>query len=407
MGRTAAGRAWALKALHPSEEVGEVVGVPDQCLFPVVATHYTQVVTLSAPPQVTGSWECEIYPLSEPTRLASYFAKATDNTHSMNGCWINESIGGNPTAVNIVEAFTNEVEAWRLMYSGVTVLLDANALSNQGSVVACQSVARPRSLGHPTLGPLQTAPFYTVAAPEVIRYQPEDTPEYNIVMMQPGSMSGAAADGVYMPIKLDSNHVEWHDARDVCFQADMWETAGVDSYEFPVAGVPSGALYAGAACAYPSGDEENCWLGTRCLRPCTNNIGAICFRNLAPTAALKLTFRTGFEYQITPGNGLMPYVKQSPPLDRQALDYYYAVSGYMRDAYPASFNDLDTMWKVISTIAGIVAPAVREIPFVGPALVEAGKAVGKTVASALKERKDRGVAKKQQQRKLKAAPKRS
>lgn len=315
----------------------------------------------------------ELYVFNDPTVWGSYYM--TDGSSSDAGTIYNTQWG---TSVDeAVETFTGQTEAWRSVYYGVTGDLDCTSLTDQGNLVACQSVVRPIDLGHPCPGSITV-----VNIPQVVQYQAGDTVEYLQAAQMPDCYAGRAKDGFYMPLRLDENHQKWHSAReDLCIDAtnSSWVVAasGLECTIDTSAGThKTTGLYPNIAAA---GTQDSHWVGDRHLAPCTRYVGAICFQNLHEDAALRLTFRGGWELQVQPGTLQTPFQKPSVKHDPVAEESYFSIRRQMKDAYPAAFNHDGTLWRVIKAIASTLAPLVEAIPYVGPGIVAAGRAIGKAI----------------------------
>jgi hypothetical protein len=345
-----------------------------------VMSNFTQTVTVPPPGGVAANWSAQVYVYADPTCFGCYY---TDDGagHADTACIPNTVYGADvPTAT---AAFCAQAEQWRAVYYAATAVLDATDLTNSGNVVACQAVARPFNLGHVNYGG-QT----NIARFNIVQFQAEDTVEYVQAAQMPDCYTGRARDGVYMPLRMDPQFAIWRDqGSDLVLDASSahWPTAGTELQTITV-----GASTAQTTGLYPdlvnAWYNTNQWSGDRHLMPCVANIGALCFENLNPAAALRITFRAGFETRVQPGSIQTPQQKPSIPYDRAAVEGYFAIRRQLKDAYPASYNDLGTLWKIIKGVAGFLEPAVSAIPGVGPAAVTIAKAVGKAVDGAMSRR---------------------
>lgn len=381
-GDTENGKAWCIKALHPSDPLTDVRGVPDQTCMPTTVLNYQQQYGINAP-TANKKWECEIYLLSDPVRFATIFVRDVD--------------GGNPAALTVLNqkiadpgdteevkgsAWISEMMRWRLAYAGTTVYLDAPALANEGTVVAAQTPVKPRFCPLSITETLQSKKLAS-AAPNAlgvtswlsagVSWGTDALPEYAELMAMPNSYTGEAKNGVYMPLRLDSNHALWHDARDAA--AEVKNTDGSllnDVGQLAAVQAASAGVYAPAKTFQYDAATIADWH----LLPCVSNMGCIAFRNLSSTASLMMACRLGFEVQVLPRSMYSPYLHISPAYDRLSLETYWAISRELKDAYPADYNDLGKLWDVIKRVAGFAAPIVRMIPGVGPAVEAIARPVG-------------------------------
>jgi hypothetical protein len=284
-----------------------------------------------------------------------------------------------------------------------TVYQDAAALTNQGSVAACQYVAEPTiaSLdqgveGGPGLEPPNPA------IPECIRlvmsWRRQDQPSFETAQNMPNAYFGNSRDGVYMPLKLTRTCQKWRSEAN-CFinggivgvtedgnVSSGVQTTGGGGYAclpqtyppivadtIPDAGWP---FWGGDGWIEPLMTVDYGESGKACYPPhitaemCNDVLGSICFKNLDITTRLSIVYRVGFEVQVQPGTSLTPLQKLSPRHDETALHSYFAIAREMKDAHPADFNDLGKIWDVISSVGKTVLPMVS--PFMGPMAPLAG-----------------------------------
>lgn len=386
-GSTESGRAWCIKALHPSDPSGEILGLPDQSARSVVFHNYPQTITVTHATGGTGAWEVVILFKADPTCPVSCYGTDSDGTHPFTQDVPNTVWGANVNDATL--AFTDAVEAWRVAYAGVTVNLDAPVMTNQGNVVAAQYVPMPVDLGPCTYGTHPTVNH-------VVKYQVADAPVYEMVMQMPSAYTGLAKDGVYMPLKLDSNHQKWWTASDgMVFDASgaAW-TLDVNGNSWIPPTLTAGTCGVGL---YPATNElwweaagaPDGWEGGVHLLPCSQQVGCIAFKNLHQDSALRITYRLGVECCVQPGTPLTPSQHISPEYDREAIESYYAIARRLNDAYPASYNDMGKLWEVIKQIATFIGPAVRVLPY-GEPVTQLASAVGKAIDKSVKARKKKG-----------------
>lgn len=371
LGMSVEGQTWALKALHPSDPVSDVVGVPDQTSLATTVMNYQQLSSVSAP--ISGkTWEMELHVFSDPTVFASVYGRCTDGSNSFYRIIHNTGLG--VSVATAVAAWTAQAERWRCCYNGTTCYLNAPALSNQGSCVAAQHPVVPLHLGALTTSTQCTAR-------QVVKFQANDLPAFDNCMALPNAYTGHARDGCYMPLRLDSNHAEWHTSNDQVTDASNWVATAV-SQPIATTSVLTGGLYPGLAGLYVN---TGSWFGSEHLLPCSSNCGTICFRGLSDTATLDFAFRTGYEIIVQPGSSYVPFVKMSPGFDPLAINNYYMISRRLKDAYPAEYNDLGKLWDVIKGAAKIVDPLLGMVPG-GQYIRGAGRLVGSLVDGVRKKK---------------------
>lgn len=369
LGNTPAGQAWALKALHPSDPITDVLGVPDRTAAASTVICFQQTTELRAPGTAT-TWEGEAYMMADPVIFGSAYTRLSDNTVSANGPIFNNTWYDPLAAADAVSAavakFSASFERYRMTHYGVTVYLDAPALSNQGSIVAAQYQAAPLSLSNPTY-------VDSVCAHPAIRWQQRDTPDFTTCMQLPNAYTGLAKDGCYMPLKMDSNHAVWRDVREVVYEATDWarrDTGVVDelttTYVVPgTAGSLGAGLYPGLKRLYYA-SASNAWVGQFHMLPAIENTGVIAWKGLDPKATLRFVHRVGFECQCQPGTSFAPFLRMAPGHDEAAVDSYFAIARELKDAYPAEYNDFGKLWDVIKGAAKRVSPLIETL-LPGPA----------------------------------------
>lgn len=86
MGSTESGKAWCIKALHPSDPLTEVRGVPDESSMSTVFLNYQSTFTLQPPGVAEPTWSFDAALLPHPvnflTTQKSYSSGATPSSTS-------------------------------------------------------------------------------------------------------------------------------------------------------------------------------------------------------------------------------------------------------------------------------------------------------------------------------------
>lgn len=364
------GQEWMIKALHPADPLTEIRGVPDMSSMPTTMVNWQMSATVTPQLGATGTWAAEISIMPDPVQFAQIVV--TDSVGAVSTAVLNSSVGSGDYTSKF-NALVALAERWRLAYGGVTVYHDAPALSNQGTVVACVAPVEPSVFsctGVNTAGGWPPASVY--ANRRAIQFQASDRPDYESDQRMPNAYFGQSKDGVYMPLKLSTNHQQWHSTADACLDASGWPASSGVSLQVPVESAPVAPLwpYAGADtyCAnrLTTGPMSST-VGRRCY-PCNENWGRISFRNLDVSSRLVLHFRFGYEMQCNPLSTVAPYMKLSPPYDRQAIEEYFAISRELKDAYPAEFNDWGKLWGVIKQAARMALPVIGGMGPIGAAV---------------------------------------
>lgn len=387
-GATPSGVDWCVKALHPSDPITEVRGVPDKSCFPTMFMNYQTVATITPPVNATGTWSTDLQLIPHPICFCAGSATFSTGTTSIE--ILNSQVpGALPYAhVQKYANFIASFKRWRLAYASVTVYQDGPDLANQGTVVACQKPVAPfmYNLTNPVEGGY---PSHSVGAFHAFHMEASDLPNYSNSQSMPNAYFGRSRDGLYMPLKL-SGEFDWHSPADSIYQASaaaINDTVTSPTYLQVILPYNTNIVSSGQrpfitlndAHAYRVGTAEVQIAADPTSAFCSTTWGDISFRNMAVTTSLSCFFRFGFECQVAPESTMSPQLKLSPPYDRLALETYFAISRELKDGFPADYNDLGKIWSVIKDAASAIAPMVSLIPGVGPLLVGGGKVVGSVV----------------------------
>lgn len=413
LGTSDTGKDWCIKALHPSDPATSVQGIPDQSSFPSVFMNYQTAQNVYAPGGTTDTWGVDMALLPHPIAFSAF--KCFDSTGALKyyGNHSNTQIGApTDTMFTKMTNWLGTAQRWRIAYASVTIYQDASALTNQGTVAACQYPVSARLFSYcngPWSPGVMDAHFTT---PEYYAlgtsFNPGDKPDFEVAQNMPSSYLGNSRDGIYMPLKLTSTCQKWRSEAD-CYvnlgmQANPMMVHGMTRvgppyapgfdeapdrwpYWAPVAGdigmaipemndvtltdaypsVPAGTGITGHVITrYPTNDM------TITSEFCNDVLGSICFRNLDKTTRLSCFYRFGFELQVQPGTLLTPQQHLSPVSDEQALAAYFRISREMKDAYPEDHNSLGKIWDVISRIGKTVLPILAPMIGIPPGSVTSG-----------------------------------
>lgn len=406
---------WALKALHPSDPAVDVRGLPDQFSGSTTALNFQQVVSVKPDPAATGTWSCDV--LFNPDGVSFGYVRVQDSIGVRYTELLNTQLGipdlTNNEAYNAgLSAWRTSFEKWRLIYAGVTAYQDGPALSNQGTVAACQYTMRPTRfvpIPQNVNGLNNTAAATNFGCSHTcVQYQASDLPSYEKSQSQPNAYFGESKAGVYMPLRLGPNHQQWHDASEItgwvasvseytgsAFYPQVPFSGGDDTISFPnivipaltatganifwpemsTATAPANSSLRGfpphpqltSACFVLDGVTTTAkiqkFFGRANLLPqCSENVGSLTFRNIATSAGLQFYLRVGMEVQCPLGSPYTPYLRVAPAYDPKAVEMYYKISRELKDAYPAEFNDLGKLWEVIKGAARAVSGALSFVP---------------------------------------------
>lgn len=395
LGNTPTGRDWCIKALHPSDPLTEVRGIPDHSAHPSVLQNYQMTYRFTCDPGAVGTWGFESVILPNPVQFA--VIKVTDSVGSRYLYPLNSQLSG-ATVLTKTNDFIGQAQRWRLAYMGATAYLDAPALSNQGSIVAAQVPLEYYYTSR--TGKIRTGGItYSACGLRVGVTTAEDVPDFTKTQSMPNAYFGRAEHGAYIPLKLTETCQDWVGAKDMFLPADdgvdkTTLPGGAGNGEYIFIGTTGSAggwpLYTTACAGTQWGatytDSDNL-LGDA-VTPLLNGVVAhLCAQNISVSGSFTIFFRVGIEMQVVPGSNMASHQKLAPPYDQAALDAYYAISRELKDAYPVEYNDLGKIWDVISSIAKTVAPM---IPVVGPAIGLASN-IGDAVKGAIVASRRRGL----------------
>lgn len=396
LGNSQSGSDWCLKALHPSDPLTEVRGIPDRSAVPSVLMNYQATYTLTPPASATTTWEFNSSLLPHPLAFM-YWARGVAGSMVDEGNFMNPQVPGATHTTQYV-AFTELAQRWRLAYMSVTVYQDAPALSDQGTIVVSQPPVEGIKVSYSC--PNASSGGILLATSPMQFYTAEDYPLYTLSQSMPNAYFGQSKYGAYVPLKLT----------ETCQQWTSTEGQVVPCQTVPLSG--SGRQYwlpfsAGNPFPFPTGitGGHGSWstsgsTGTvegDATSPMLNGSWAhICAKNLSVNTSYSFFIRCGIEMQVSPNSTLAPQLKLSPPHDDLALESYFAISRELKDAYPADYNDLGKIWDVISDVAKEVLPLVRMIGPYGKAVSTAGNFVvgaGDNIRNRRKLRKQQKKAK--------------
>lgn len=394
-GDTNTGVDWCVKALHPSDPMTEVRGIPDQSAVPTLCMNYQSTASLTIAAGQTTPWAFDLTLLPHPLFFAYWDGvKAHDPATNVTGegNFFNSQVGQFGTGVDVIMAdWLRLAKRWRLCYQSVTVLQDGPDLANQGTLAVCQSTFEPRILNtcFTTPGDNLIAAFKTASWD-----QSTEGPNFERSQAMPNAMIGRSKEGCYIPLKLTDTCQQWHS-----------ETTSLIpmTYQNLQSGLPSGLVQVPGAYspAYPfpyvqplSGTPTTGVRGQVIPDLLNGNVAHLSARNLSDQTSFTFQFRTGIEIQLDPSSNLTPQLKLSPPHDPRALSMYFAIARELKDAYPADYNVTGKLWSAIRDALGMIAPALLTaipggstlIPMVGPVL-DGATIVGKAIKARRQKRK--------------------
>jgi len=209
----------------------------------------------------------------------------------------------------------------------------------------------------------------------IVRYlSGEVEPTYADLIKMPNAYTGEAVDGLYMPLKLESNHQTWRSEGQRRLDGTGWAASLANQ----TLAVPAASLgtHPWPNLTDPAYLAAGAFVGDVCLLPANDMVGGIVFRGISNDATINLTFREGFEMRCVPGSAFTSFLKVSPEHDLMAVSNYYKIARQLKDAYPVEYNDLGKLWDLIKGAARVISPLMSVIP--GGAMIRgAGTVLGK------------------------------
>lgn len=377
LGSTPEGSAWCLKALHPSDAMVTITGVPDESAMSTVMMNYQTVFTLTVPAG-SGSWDADVQLTPHPVQFARYLtARASGIGISAPSVGVMNSQLSGATHSAKFNVLTDLASAWRLAYYGCTVELDAPALSNQGAIAVCQKPVKP-AVFCPTA---YTAATGAGCGRPMHVWNADAWPSFPSIQATPNAYLGLAKEGAYVPLKLSRTSQRWTTTADSILINDDAILGGGEPIDEAanvfigpaalgyLSGTNGPAMFPGMTLPYARAAPLA--IVGQVTTPLLNEyVADICLKGLAEAAQVRFFFRVGIEMLVPPLSSLSSQLRVSPAFDPKAFEAYFHVSRQLKDGYPAEFNSLDKLWNVIESAASTVGPALSMIPvygkFLGP-----------------------------------------
>jgi hypothetical protein len=211
LGTTKSGQDWCLKALHPSEPIVTLDGIPDQDACTTVFQAYGMSQSVSKPAGAAGSWNFDAFFFPHPYILGAIYAYDTGAAHSAWTTIYNTQIGNTPiTQATCFAAFDSICRQYRIGYMGVTGYHDCSATANEGTIAIAQFSCQPVTVSLPTSTGSQADISVSILGEAYI-----DPPRtYEQMQSMPNAYLSNAREGFYAPYKLSRGFNDWHDAAD-------------------------------------------------------------------------------------------------------------------------------------------------------------------------------------------------
>jgi hypothetical protein len=366
LGTTTEGQSWCLKALHPSDPMTEVRGIPDQSSVPSVFLNYQTVHKISPQAGATGTWSFDATLLPHP--IALMYCQTTDSVGARFQESLNSQLGGITHHAKYND-FRTFARRWRIAYMSVTAYQDGPALSDQGTLVVAQTPVLPKMFcpsHNYTVVATQTT--NVIARTNVAQFTTIDQPNFDASQAMPNSYFNNSKYGAYIPLKLTDTCQKWFSESDNILTAEPYMGGGFDEdnndYDrnYGALRLPNADPTALAPYMFPFVTLQPAWAdpsgvsyGGEVTSALLNDFVAhISGQNLSVATSFSFFIRLGLEIQVQPLSLMSPHQKISPMYDPVALSTYFAISRELKDAYPADYNDLGKILSVIGDAAKFV-----------------------------------------------------
>jgi hypothetical protein len=364
------GASWLAKALHPSDNVPKIVGIPTMDAVPTACVNYTNTYIISAPTgQASGStWDCVISAVQHPISFGKVRCIGSNGSAPIysSTALLNTQLGGTGTEANVYESsqkqWDNSVTKYRPMYMGATYTLTAPTLSDQGTVASTQL---------PLDTSLFTLPSTTMVFARNLEVLPDfdfpggvaNTPEFSFSSIQgtPGAYTASAREGGYVVMKLDQDSLIYRSAKRTIVPATQVDTLSNPLapfvQEIDLTTKPVHPYIPDALVAFSFSPSTFSTVDAVVDRG-SDMMGLTYFKGLSSAATVTVTTRVGFECVVPSSSILLPSVEKACRYDKIALEAYWCIQKEMLGCYPASYNFLGTLWSVIKSVGQAVLPGI-------------------------------------------------
>jgi hypothetical protein len=376
---TQEGRAWLMKALHPSDASHGMSGIPTKDARPTVPLNFMVTQNIAAP-TTTVPWSADVLLNPSPLYFGKVITSAAGGFYGTNTVY-NSQLGitnfseFGTTArnwhINAMNMWFNNVTKFRLCYASVTATLSASSTSNEGVVTAAQYPYSFREVNNTSFNlttPAQSFVRSTRLIPVGLR------PASGLQAMV-GSTTWEAREGAYSILRLSEESFNWQTPGNTRYVGAVPNT-----YQISQCGlVPTSAVtdLTGAAAAsaidVPFGPQgiwgNNTVSGTgattvlstnnsETVLPSQDFFSHLKFSGLDASATIQLTFRIGYEAVVPPESIYVGQVTPALAPDETALNAYFNAARFLQSAYPASYN-------IFGALAGFAARAMPVLKDIG------------------------------------------
>jgi hypothetical protein len=338
--------------------------------------NFMSTFQFKAPTGSLDTWGFDLDLIPHPIAMGALNSFDASLSHVNAGSLLNTQLTGADHDTKY-QTFKGYAQRWRMTYCGLTLYQDGAALTNQGTVQACQRPVEPQYF-YSTAGQITAgAVGIGFLARKAMLFQAGDQTTFETVSNMPNAYVGRSAEGVYMPLIVTETCQKWHGEHDeVQYNGKNSATdslggkqmaAATSTGKWPFYDCVSGPFQV-------SGTGTSVNVGSIVSKPASNIWGLICARNLDTTTSFTVVVRSGWELQCQPGTLLTPQLHLSPAYDPKAVAAYYAIRRELKDAYPADYNDWAKIWGVIKKVASVVLPGISMMGPIGAGVGAAGTA---------------------------------
>lgn len=389
LGTTAYGSAYCRRYIHPCDEVRSgPMKIPDNINDKSAAIEQRIYSVINAPSATTANWDLQVVslpfadvPVVMRRRPAggnwSYWHPVTENIpfppgKTTLGTVQNVAGGGlAPDAfptVDLKPSLFTDNNTYRGVARGLTFDLNANALSNQGFIMAAQWGSKPYTVRAPIFHPQDPNWFDgsgTTSIPAyLINHQPyfvvKDIPNEPSELMAKvgGACEWKSTEGFYMPI-------HYEDPTHLYPEYSSWNIGGGEA---PVTGGCPIALSSTdetgaididvqADCVYtPDTNPES---GRTCITTCAainQMVGCVIFSGLDKSASIILKVISDYELIPTEKSSLAPATTDAPATDPAAMSFTQDITRGLPMGFPAKYNNLGL---IMNAVKPLIRPAMQ------------------------------------------------
>lgn len=363
LGSTVAGIQWARRALHPCDDsLGGAVAIPTTGESNTVPVEDRSTHIMVAPDSVgTSLWDIQIVTL--PVADLSFAWRTKLSTATTWGDWTGVSDTGgfnagtfqvgtgstDPQPLTTPDLLLNET-TFRATHKGITCILNANALSDQGLLTAGQYGGKPtdenlRPVLHGYTGTNTQESSHLIF---------DDVPQSSTALVKKVPQAGQweARKGLYMPIRFEDDSHPFNGG-----QITEWSGTANDVIQTgcPMLLRPSGATAAAdylLNVIYAPGTTNL----VVTAGPVNMNLGVIFFEGLSAQASVLVKVREGLEVVANSDNILASAAKVPPPDDELARKAVQNVGRELPMVFEHKYNSANWLLPLLKKAAAAVGP---------------------------------------------------